>query len=141
MKTYHIATSILLLGLLGTSAVTDKSGLSYFAEIHNDQVDENINLQNVKNINKDYILNFDFLSRSTFGILSVAHAGLEIEEEVLQGERPLLNVFLSGTNTDAGYVIKLRKSFIYKIEESLKEDPFWFSYRVITFEQWQTTQN
>ena len=39
---------------------------------------------------------------------------IELDDETLQGERPLLNVFLSGTNTDAGYVIQLKKSFILK---------------------------
>jgi hypothetical protein len=64
-------------------------------------------------------------SRSPFGIIGEANAGaLELDDETLQGERPLLNVFLSGTNTDAGYVIQLKKSFIYKIEESLKYDHF-----------------
>ena len=63
--------------------------------------------------------------RSPFLTIGDVQAGaLELDDETLQGERPLLNVFLSGTNTDAGYVIQLKKSFIYKIEESLKYDPF-----------------
>ena len=56
--------------------------------------------------------------------IKTANAAIELDDETLQGERPLLNVFLSGTNTDAGYVIQLKKSFIFKIEESLKNDPF-----------------
>ena len=62
------------------------------------------------------------ISENTF--INSANAAIELDDETLQGERPLLNVFLSGTNTDAGYVIQLKKSFIFKIEESLKNDPF-----------------
>jgi hypothetical protein len=62
------------------------------------------------------------ITENTF--IKTANAAIELDDETLQGERPLLNVFLSGTNTDAGYVIQLKKSFIFKIEESLKNDPF-----------------
>lgn len=62
------------------------------------------------------------ISENTF--INSANAAIELDDETLQGERPLLNVFLSGTNTDAGYVIQLKKSFIFKIEESLKNEPF-----------------
>ena len=62
------------------------------------------------------------IEENTF--IKTANAAIELDDETLQGERPLLNVFLSGTNTDAGYVIQLKKSFIFKIEESLKNDPF-----------------
>ena len=54
-----------------------------------------------------------------------AHArALELDDESLIGERPVLNVLTQVKAADTGYVIQLRKSFIYKIEESLKYDPF-----------------
>ena len=78
----------------------------------------------MSSLNKTFILSdiSKAISQNTF--INSANAAIELDDETLQGERPLLNVFLSGTNTDAGYVIQLKKSFIFKIEESLKNDPF-----------------
>ena len=55
---------------------------------------------------------------------SVQARALELEEEELTGERPELPSMITVKSTESDYIIQLKKSFIYKIEESLHYEPF-----------------
>ena len=58
------------------------------------------------------------------GSSSIQARALELEEEELTGERPELPSMITVKSTESDYIIQLKKSFIYKIEESLQNAPF-----------------
>ena len=55
---------------------------------------------------------------------SVQARALELEEEELTGDRPELPSMITVKSTESDYIIQLKKSFIFKIEESLQYEPF-----------------